>query len=76
MRTNKSIREELKVENQWLKIFIRKKKLKYFGQLKRSEGLGKIILEGKIDGKRGRGRPRRQWEKDIRNVFDNRGLWG
>jgi len=27
-------------------------------------------LEGKIDGKRERGRPRRQWERDIRDVFD------
>ena len=46
------------------------KMLKYFGHLKRSEGLGKIILEGKIEGKRKRERPRRQWERDIRDVFD------
>lgn len=34
-RTNKSIREEFKVENQWLKDFIKKQeaKLKYFGYL-------------------------------------------
>ena len=51
LKTNKSIREKLKAEDQWLEILIRKQKLKYFGHLKRSEGLGKIILEGKIDGK-------------------------
>ena len=56
-RTNKSVREELKVEDQWLEIFI-KKKLKYFGHLKRSNGLGKIILKGKIDGRREKGIPR------------------
>ena len=50
-RTNKSIRDELKVEDQWLENFVKKQKLKYFGHLKRSEGLGKIILEGKIEGK-------------------------
>ena len=76
MRTNTSIRKKLKVEDEWLEIFIRKQKLKYFSHLKRSEDLGKIILEGKIDGKRERGRRTRQWERDIRNVFDNRGLWG
>ena len=38
--------------------------------MKRSEGLGKIILEGKIDGRWKRGRPRRHWERDIRDVFD------
>ena len=50
-KTSKSIREELKVEDQWLEDFIKKQKLKYFGHLKRSEGLEKIILEGKIVGK-------------------------
>ena len=35
-------------------------KAPYLGHLKRSEGWGKIILEGKIDGKRERKRPRRQ----------------
>ena len=59
-RTNKSIREELQVEEQWLENFVRRQKLKYFGHLKRSERLTKIILEGRINGKRERGRPRRQ----------------
>ena len=57
-RTNTSVREELKAEDQWLEIFI-KKTLKYFGHLKRRNGLGKIILKGKIDGKREKGIPRR-----------------
>ena len=43
----------------------KEQKLKYFGHLKRREG-----LEGKIDGTRERGRQRRQWERDIRDVFD------
>ena len=50
--------------------FVKKQKLKYFGHLKRSEGLGKVILKGKIEGKRERGRARRQWERDIRDAFD------
>ena len=41
-------------------IFIKKQKQKYFGHLKRSEGLGKIVLKGKIGGKRERKGPRRQ----------------
>ena len=43
-----------------IEIFIKKQKQKYFGHLKRSEGLGKIILKGKISGKRERKGPRRQ----------------
>lgn len=38
--------------------------------LNRIEGLEKIILKGKIDGKREREIPRRQWERDIRDFFD------
>ena len=42
-RENKSVREELKVEDKWLENFIKKRKLKYFGHLRRSEDLEKII---------------------------------
>ena len=56
-RTNKSIREGSMVRDLHKKTNF---KLKYFGHLKRSEGLEKI------DGKRERGRPRGQWERDIR----------
>ena len=52
-----SSREELKVEDQWLEVLTKKQKLKYFGHLKRGEGLRKITLEGKTDGKTER--PRR-----------------
>ena len=45
-------------------------KAEIFGHLKRSEGLGKIILEGRINGKRERGRPRIQWERDIEDAFN------
>ena len=44
-RENKSIREKLKVEDKWLENFIKKRKLKYFGHLRRSEDLEKIIDE-------------------------------
>ena len=29
-----------------------------------------LLLEGKIDGKRERGRLRRQWERDVQDIFD------
>ena len=43
--------------------------MKYFGHLKRHEGLGKTILEGKMNEKRERGRPRKQWEKEIQQTL-------
>lgn len=33
--------------------------------LKKNKSLRKIIMEGMIKGKRGRGRPEQQWEGDI-----------
>ena len=42
-RENKSVREELKMEDKWLENFIKKRKLKYFGHIRRSEDLEKII---------------------------------
>ena len=44
---------------------IRKLKVGYFGHIKRYESLEKHILEEKVAGKRGRGRPMRRWEQDI-----------
>ena len=39
--------------------------MKYFGHVKRRDCLEKNIYEGIIEGKRGRGRPRRRWSQDI-----------
>ena len=49
-RMNMSIREKLQVEEQWLENVVRRKMLKYFGHLKKSERLGKSILEGSVKG--------------------------
>ena len=43
--------------------------------MKRHDGLEKLVMEGKIDGKRKQGRPRKTWDEDIvewtkRNVAD------
>ena len=48
---------------------VKKLKLKYFGHIKRHDTLEKHILEAKIEGKRGRGRPTRRWEQDIEDWF-------
>ena len=52
---------------------VRRMKLKYFGLLKRSKWrLGKDHLGGKDSWEKrtGRERPRRQWKRDIRDVFN------
>ena len=49
---------------------IRKLKLKYFGHIKRHNTLERHILEARVEGKRGRGRPTRRWEEDIAEWLD------
>ena len=45
---------------------IKKRKLKYFGHQIRKQAMAKVLIEGIVEGTRGRGRPRRQWEDDLR----------
>ena len=48
---------------------IMERKLKYFGHIvRRTEGIEKTILQGAIEGKRGRGRPPTSWTDDIKRV--------
>jgi hypothetical protein len=56
-RTNASIMEELKVPNR-LSTFVNKRMLQFFGHVVRRDGenLEKIIMEGKVEGRRPRGR--------------------
>ena len=65
-RTNESIHRELNVSPGTLFFIAKTRKMKYFGHVKRHESLEKLVMEGKIDGKRGRGRPRRSWDDDIK----------
>ena len=46
---------------------IQSRKLKYFGHIKRHHTICKEILEGKIEGKRARGRQRRTWLDHIKD---------
>ena len=61
-RTNADIRNELEVPEGWLLNTGYRRKLKFFGHIKSHDSLVKAVLEGKVPGKRSRGRQRRRWE--------------
>ena len=65
-RTNISIAQELKVLPNSLLRQIKKQKLKYYGHIARHECLENVVIEGRVEGKRGVGRPCRQWHDDIK----------
>ena len=44
--------------------------MKFFGHTKRHNSLEREIYEGIIEGKRGRGRPKRRWSQDITDIMN------
>ena len=48
-------------------ITIKKRNLKYFRHLIRQNGIQRLLLEEKIEGKRGCGRPRMMWMDNIKD---------
>ena len=68
--TNKEVLSKLDMKTTMLLQKAKALKLKYFGHIKRHETLERHILEARIDGRRGRGRPTRRWEQDINDWMD------
>ena len=62
--TNEEVLDRINVETRLL-AKIQSKKLKYFGHIIRHDSLQRTILDGKVNGTRGRGRPRTTWTTNI-----------
>ena len=63
--SNDDVLSRLKTERQLL-LDIQKRKCKYFGHVKRRNNILTAALEGKLEGRRPRGRPRNNWFGDIK----------
>ena len=69
-RSNKSILMEINTENS-LEGLMKKLKLQYFGHLfQRANSLEKILMLGKVEGKRRRGQQRMRWLNGITGSID------
>jgi hypothetical protein len=66
--TNEVVVRRIGIEQQLIRP-IKRRKVSYFGHIMRHEkcALLQCILEGKIDGKRARGRRKTSWMSNIRN---------
>ena len=65
MKSNAGVLKIIGLKNRELVLSIKKNKLVYYGHLKRHHSLQKLVLEGKVDGKRGRGRRRKSWNGNV-----------
>ncbi|CAH2210972.1 jg14263 [Pararge aegeria aegeria] len=72
-RTNASILRQLKITRR-LSTTCLKRILEYFGHIARRDGdnLEKIVVTGKVEGKRPRGRSPIRWSDQIRTVLDTK----
>ena len=61
---SKEVLKRINIKTPNLLESIKRQKLKYFGHLKRHDTLEKHIVEAKLEGRRGRGRPTRRWEQN------------
>ena len=63
--TNDEVLKRVKEERNLLKI-IRRRKKNWLGHILRGENMLRDVLEGKMNGKRGRGRPRTGMVSDLK----------
>ena len=57
------------INREWtLESRVVKTALSYFGHVARSEGMEKVVMLGKVDGNRRRGRPRTRWLDSIKEL--------
>ena len=76
-RSNQSILKEINNSNNLLEGLMLKLNLQYFGHLmQRADSLEKILVLGKIEGRRRRGRQRMRWLDGINGHKFERALGG
>jgi len=67
-RTNESVRKEITEiigPHEPLLTIVKRRKMQFYGHTNRAGNLATTILQGPVDGQRGRGRPRTTWLKNI-----------
>ena len=67
MKTNKEILHLAGRKQNALVGLVKDTKVKYFGHVKRHQSLLKDVLEGRVEETRPRGRPRINWEENVKN---------
>ena len=64
-KSNKEVLDKMKLKGTILMSIVRRRKAKYYGHVRRHQCIQKTIIEGKVDGKRGRGRRTTDWLSGI-----------
>ena len=77
-RTNAAVLEEIRSYigsfDRLLEI-VKRRKMTWYGHVQRAQNLATVTMQGKVNGRRARGRPRRTWIKDVQD-WTNLGMEG
>ena len=65
MKSNADVLKMIGLKNTELVLSIKKKKLAYYRHVRRHHSLQKFVLEGKVDGKRGKRRRKKSWTDNV-----------
>ncbi|GFR91494.1 endonuclease-reverse transcriptase [Elysia marginata] len=71
-KNNKEVLEEIGLKHTELMKTTKTRQLAYYGHIRRHQSLQKSIMEGKINGKRQRGRKRKSWLGNIEETTTRR----
>ena len=64
-KTNQEVLKKLGIKRTTLISTVQKRRATYYGHVRRHQCIQKQIMEGKVDGKRGRGRRRTSWLSNV-----------
>ena len=69
-KTNVEVLIEVGVRTRRMLAEVKQRKLRYYGHVRRHNTIQKMIMEGRIDGTRSRGRQRKTWIENIKTTTD------
>ena len=68
-KTNEFVKNKIRnicgFEPEGVVEMVKKRKFQYFGHIIRGGGTAKAVMEGVMEGRRGRGRPQTNWMKNL-----------
>ncbi|KAG1695577.1 hypothetical protein GQR58_006595 [Nymphon striatum] len=66
------VRRVCGLEPETMVAIVKKRKYKYFGHVVRGGWMARAVMEGEVEGRRGRGRPMENWSGEMANTKNRR----
>ena len=67
-KTNIDVLIDVGVRTRRLLAEVKQRKMRYYGHARRHNNIQKMVMEGKIEGKRSRGKQRNNWLENVKTI--------